>query len=170
MIGGYRVDELLRRLRRTADLSQRDLARHAGIAPGTVAKYETGALTPSLTVLQRLLDAAAYLLVVVDHEGRLVPPLEVWDGVADLAGRRFPPHLDTILDPEFGEWWADGFGLVRPPETFRRNRAYRDWQRRRSRWEVRVKQLRFEPIPRLWRGYRDGDEWRTDEATLGPAS
>ena len=88
---------------------------------------------------------------------------EVWQDTADGADRRYPAHLDTILDPEFGEWWADSYGLARPPETFRRNRAYRDYQRRQSRWEVRSAQLRFAPPPRLPRGWRPGDEWRPDE-------
>jgi hypothetical protein len=95
-----------------------------------------------------MLHAANYQLVVIDSAGHLVIPLEVWDGVTDLAGRRFPPHLDTILDPVYGEWWADIYGLYRPPETFRRSRAYRDYERRLSRWEVRVAQLRRAPMPR----------------------
>jgi len=76
-------------------------------------------------------------------------PLSCWD------------H-DTILDPEFGEWWADGFGLTRPPETFRRNRAYRDHQRRLSQWEVRVAKYRHDPQPKLPLGWKRGDEWLAD--------
>ncbi len=87
----------------------------------------------------------------------------MWQDVADGAGRRYPAHRDTILDPVFGEWWADGYGLARPPETFRRNRVYRDYERRRSQWQVRVAQLRNAPEPRLPRGFKTGDEWRGDE-------
>ncbi|REF96803.1 hypothetical protein DFJ67_2796 [Asanoa ferruginea] len=72
------------------------------------------------------------------------------DNTLDLADRRFPAHLDVILDPEPGEWWADIYGLARPPETFYRNRRVRDQQRRRSQWEVRVKQFRNAPPP-PWR-------------------
>ncbi|WP_431909905.1 hypothetical protein [Micromonospora carbonacea] len=39
------------------------------------------------------------------------------------------------------------YGLARPPETFYRNRSYRDAMRRRSRWEVRVAKLRHVPPP-----------------------
>ena len=136
-IAGYPLTGIIRQVRRRADFSQRELARWAEVSPAAVGSIESGRLTPSVPTLQRLLNAANCQLVVVDANGRLVVPLMVWDGVADLAGRRFPAHLDTILDPEFGEWWADGYGLVRPPETFRRNRAVRDWERRKSRRDVR---------------------------------
>lgn len=146
-LGGYRLSEIVRRLRRTADFSQRELARWAKVSPACVAATEAGRSTPSLAVLQRILNAANYQLVVVDASGRLVLPLQVWDGVADLAGRRFPAHLDTIVDPVQGDWWADAYGLARPPETFWRDRKRRDYERRLSRWQVRVAQLRGEPMP-----------------------
>ncbi|HZC69425.1 MAG TPA: helix-turn-helix transcriptional regulator [Jatrophihabitans sp.] len=164
MIGGYPLSGIVRRVRRAADMSQRELAKYAKVSASTIGQLETGAALPSLPVLQRVLNAANCLLVVADADGRLVVPLEVWRDTADGAGRRYPAHLDTILDPEYGEWWADGFGLARPPETFRRNREYRDYQRRLSRWEVRVAQLRLAPRPRLPPGWRPGDEWRADAA------
>ena len=147
-LGGYPLDGLIRRVRRTARLSQRELAKAASVAPSAVAAFETGRKIPSLAALQRVLHAANYQLVVIDEAGHLVIPLEVWDSIADLAGRRFPPHLDTILDPVPGQWWADVYGLTSPPETFRRSRAYRDYQRRLSQWEVRVAKLRTAPRPR----------------------
>jgi hypothetical protein len=73
--------------------------------------------------------------------------MEDWDDTRDGAERRYPSHLDTILDPEPGEWWADIYGLARPPETFHRSREMRDAQRRRSVWEVRVGQNRGVPPP-----------------------
>jgi transcriptional regulator with XRE-family HTH domain len=162
LVGGYPLSGIVRRVRRAADFSQRELAKHAKLSAATVAQIETGATTPSLPTLQRILNAANYQLVVVDADGRLVVPLEVWQDVEDGAGRRYPAHLDTILDPEFGDWWADGYGLARPPETFRRNRTYRDYERRRSRWQVRVAKLRHAPEPQLPRGWKPGDEWRAD--------
>jgi hypothetical protein len=83
--------------------------------------------------------------------------MQTWDETLDGAERRYPAHLDTILDPKYGEWWGDVYGLVRPPETFHRDRARRDAQRRRSQWEVRVAKHRGEPPPPpseewLWRG------------------
>lgn len=161
IISGYPLGGIIRRVRRKADMSQRELAKYAKISPASIGSFETGATTPSLAVLQRVLNAANYQLVVVDVDGHLVTPLEVWQDVADGAGRRYPAHLDTILDPVYGEWWADVYGLTAPPETFRRNRRYRDWQRRRSRWEVRVKLLRNEPPPRYPYG-KPGWQWQPD--------
>jgi transcriptional regulator with XRE-family HTH domain len=152
-LGGYALSEIVRRVRRTADLSQRELAKFAQVSASLIGGIEKGRLVPSLANLQRILNAANYVLVVVDADGRLVAPLEVWQDVADGAGRRYPAHLDTILDPELnGDWWARNYGLAYPPETFRRNRAYRDWQRAQSVWEVRVAKYRRAPPPRQPRG------------------
>jgi transcriptional regulator with XRE-family HTH domain len=49
--------ELVRRMRRAAGLSQRDLAQRAGTSQPAIARYERGAATPSWATLQRLADA-----------------------------------------------------------------------------------------------------------------
>jgi transcriptional regulator with XRE-family HTH domain len=144
---GFPISGLVRRARRIADLSQRELAAAAGVAPSTVGKIEAGRLVPSFALFQRLVAVAGLHLVAVDATGRIVQPMGDWADVRDGADRRYPSHLDTIVDPEPGEWWADKYGLMRPPETFRRDRAMRDWQRRRSQWEVRVAKYRSMPPP-----------------------
>ena len=128
-------------------MSQRELARATGVSQATVSKMEAETLVPSIALLQRVLGAANLLLVVVDETGRVVRPMEVWDDTRDGAERRYPSHLDTILDPKPGEWWADVYGLARPPETFHRDREFRDRQRARSQWEVRVAKYRHVPPP-----------------------
>jgi transcriptional regulator with XRE-family HTH domain len=162
-IGDYPLSGIVRRVRRTADLSQRELAKATGLSTSLIGAFETGHRTPSLRALSRILAAAKYRLVVIDGAGRLVLPLEVWQDTEDGAGRRYPAHLDTILDPEFGEWWADGFGLARPPETFRRDRARRDYERRLSQWQVRVAKFRNAPEPRPPVRWRRLDEYEDDE-------
>ncbi|WP_116076192.1 helix-turn-helix domain-containing protein [Asanoa ferruginea] len=144
------VSGLVRAARLRADLSQRQLAAKSAISRGTVSKVETGESMPSLAMMERLLGACGFRLVVVDQHNRRLRPMVDSDNTLDLADRRFPAHLDVILDPEPGEWWADIYGLARPPETFYRNRRVRDQQRRRSQWEVRVKQFRNAPPP-PWR-------------------
>jgi transcriptional regulator with XRE-family HTH domain len=141
------VSGLVRRARRIADLSQRELAEKARLSRSTIGRIETGSVMPSLAVLQRILRATDLYLVVVDKDGQVIKPMVNADDLYNGAGRRYPAHLDTILDPEPGEWWADQYGLARPPETFYRDRAYRDAQRARSVWEVRVKQNRHVPQP-----------------------
>ena len=145
------VPGLVRAVRRRADMSQRELAKQAQVSRSTVARVESGQLTPSVDLLLRLLDIGRLSLVAIDENGNVVQPMRVWDDVRDGAERRFPAHLDLVLQPRPGEWWGDVYGLARPPETFHRNRRYRDAQRRRSRWEVRVKQFRYDPPPPAFR-------------------
>lgn len=148
-IGSYPIAGLVRRVRRSTDLSQRQLARVAKVTASTVGKVEAGTMRPSLDVFERLITVGGHYLVVVDHQGRVVLPMEDWDDTRDGADRRYPSHLDTILEPEEGEWWADIYGLARPPETFHRDRAWRDARRALSQWEVRVAQNRHLPRPKL---------------------
>jgi transcriptional regulator with XRE-family HTH domain len=146
-VGPYPIPGLVRRARRIADLSQREMAAAAGVSRSTVARVESGELTPSLDVAQRLLATAGLHLVVVDGEGRIIKPMREGDETRDGGGRRYPSHLDTILDPEEGEWWADEFGLARPPETFVRNRQRRDQMRAFAQWWARPKRNRGVPPP-----------------------
>lgn len=146
-VGRYPVGGLVRRARRIADLSQRELAKRTGLSPSTVARIETGAITPSLAVMQRILETAGLFLVVVDRDGHVVQPMRDVADIHDGVDRRYPSHLDTILDPRLGEWWADQYGLARPPETFYRDRKRRDALRALSQWEVRVKLYRGVPPP-----------------------
>ena len=51
---------LIRRARRKAGLSQRELAERAGTSHATLAAYETGAKVPRVDTLDRILRAAGY--------------------------------------------------------------------------------------------------------------
>lgn len=136
-LGSFPIDGYVRRARRRADLSQRALARRAGVSPTTVARVESGSLEPSLKVLRCLLEATGLQLAVMDLDGRLVLPLEVWAEARDGQGRRFPPHLDLIPDVGGVDWWGSIYGLLRPPETFHVDRHRRDRERRESHEDVR---------------------------------
>lgn len=62
------VAELLKRVRKEAGLSQRELAARAGVARTTVARMETLARGDmSVSALLRLLEAAGYDLKAVRH-------------------------------------------------------------------------------------------------------
>ncbi|MDG4754437.1 helix-turn-helix transcriptional regulator [Micromonospora sp. WMMD718] len=138
---------IVRAVRRRADASQRELARFARVHPSTIGRIEAGTLTPSLAMLSRIIGTAGFRLVVVDEAGQVLKPMRDRADLRDGAERRYPSHLDVITDPEPGEWWADRYGLARPPETFYRNREVRDWLRRRSQWKVRVAKYRSVPPP-----------------------
>ncbi|XTZ16163.1 helix-turn-helix transcriptional regulator [Micromonospora echinospora] len=148
------VAGIVRAARRKVGASQRELARLAGIHHATVGRIEAGRSAPSLDLLARIIAVGGFRLAVVDESGRVLQPMRDWDGTRDGAGRRYPSHLDTILDPEPGEWWADVYGLARPPETFHRDHQDRAARRRRSQWEVRVARYRGQPPPPDPRGSR----------------
>lgn len=62
------VAEFLRDARRSASLSQAELARRAGVSRVTLARMETLAQGDmSVSALVKLLDAAGYSLKVVPH-------------------------------------------------------------------------------------------------------
>jgi transcriptional regulator with XRE-family HTH domain len=126
----FRSGDLVRRLRRVLDASQRELADLAGVSRSTIDRIESGRVEPRVHQLQELLGLVGWGLTVADIEGRLVDPLrELGGDLRDGAERRYPAHLDVILDPEMGDWWGDYLGLRSPPETFNRNRAVRDLRR-----------------------------------------
>lgn len=138
---------IVRAARRRADCSQRELATRAGVSPSTVGRIEAGSLVPGLGMLRRVLAAAGCVLVAVDGAGRLVLPMgDDRTDLRDGAGRRYPAHLDTVLDPAPGQWWGDRYGLASPPETFHRDRRARDARRRRSQAEVRAARLRHPAV------------------------
>jgi transcriptional regulator with XRE-family HTH domain len=139
---------LLRAARRKADFSQAEIANAAGIHPSTVGRIEAGERMPSLNVFDRLILATGHFLAVVHDNGNVLHPMQDrWD-LRDGAQRRYPSHLDVIVDPVDQEWWGSIYGLARPPETYYRNRRVRDDQRRRSQWEVRVDKYRHDPPPK----------------------
>lgn len=153
-VEGFPVSGYIRQARRRAAMNQRELADTVDTSQSSIARAETGRTAPTLAVLLRVLRAGGMHLAVVDGQGRWVPPLQEPPLTRDLAGRRFPAHLDLILDPRGGEWWGDRYGLLRPPETFHRDPAARLAHRR---------QVHF------WRGIGTHGSWKTDwRDTAGP--
>jgi glutamate-1-semialdehyde 2,1-aminomutase len=139
---GFPTGDYVRQVRARLGLSQRAFAGRVRVGSATVSRIEAGSLNPGLVLFERLLAAAGLFLVVAEGtdqgELRFVPPLSEFAGdCRDGAERRYPAHLPLIVDPVRGEWWGDVYGLLRPPETFHRNRTHRDVVRSISRWEVR---------------------------------
>jgi predicted nucleotidyltransferase/DNA-binding XRE family transcriptional regulator len=72
---------LLVRVRRESGLTQTELARRAGTSQAMVARYETGAASPTVRTLARLLQAAGHSLVL---SGPMVEPPGLPSPVATL--------------------------------------------------------------------------------------
>lgn len=120
------VGSLVRRIRRNADCSQRELANRLEISATAVAQAETGARDLPATVLARAAGLAGLRLGLLDADGREVVGMTP-DGVRDRADRRYPAHLDVRRGEQ--DWWhgVERYSRARPTYTFDRNRHYRDW-------------------------------------------
>ncbi|SOE00566.1 helix-turn-helix domain-containing protein [Blastococcus haudaquaticus] len=120
----------LRRIRRLADLSQRELARACGISQSAIARAERNASDLPTGALVRAAAQAGLTVALVDGEGQEVAPMSS-QAVRDRADRRFPAHLDTRYSDQ--GWWHDDhhYGRARPWYTFDRDRRLRDAVRRR---------------------------------------
>lgn len=60
---------IMRAARRRAGLTQRQLARQAGVPQPTISRIERGLVSPSVDTLQRLLRACSMELVAVERPG-----------------------------------------------------------------------------------------------------
>jgi HTH-type transcriptional regulator/antitoxin HipB len=121
----------LRRIRREADLSQRELAAACGVSSATVGHAEAGRRGLPVALLARAAALAGLRLTLVDRRGREVTGM-VDPAVRDMADRRYPAHLDTRYSDE--GWWHDAhrYSRSRPRYTFDRDRRTRDARRERT--------------------------------------
>lgn len=92
--GDFDIAHFVVRVRRLADLSQRELAGRVGLSQSGIAAIEAGRRQPGVGMLVRILDQAGLRLCVLDADGRQVAPFPP-EAVRDNAGRRFPAHLDV---------------------------------------------------------------------------
>lgn len=131
MTRGFDLCGVLRRIRRTADLSQRELASAAGLSVSAVAHAEAGTRDLPSRALARAADLAGYRLTLLDAEGREVPGMDP-DGARDATRRRLPAHLDTVHTDEIADRWAHRRDRQQPWFTFGLDRAARDRGRARA--------------------------------------
>jgi transcriptional regulator with XRE-family HTH domain len=128
---GFDLCGVLRRIRRSADLSQRELASAAGLSVSAVAHAEAGTRDLPSRALARAAELAGLRLALLDAEGREVPGMDP-DGARDGTGRRLPAHLDTQHTDEVADRWAHRPDRQQPWFTFGLDRAARDRQRARA--------------------------------------
>jgi DNA-binding XRE family transcriptional regulator len=125
------VAGVLRRARRTADLSQRDMAATAQVPKSTLAAAEACTRDLPAAALVRAVRAAGLRFALLDAEGLEVAPMDE-GAVRDRGRRRFPAHLDTRYSEE--DWWhgPERYSRPEPWYTFDRRRETRDAFRRRD--------------------------------------
>lgn len=122
---------VLRRIRRIADCSQRELADRTGISKTAVAAAEKGTRDLPVAALARAAAGAGCRLVVLDPSGAELAPMRT-DTVRDGAGRLMPAHLDTRHGDE-GWWGGEHRPRLRAPRyTYDLDRRVRDGRRRRE--------------------------------------
>jgi HTH-type transcriptional regulator/antitoxin HipB len=129
-VAGFDLGGCLRRIRRRADLSQRELAERCDLTQSAVAQAESGRRDLPSRALARAAEVAGLRLVLVDGDGVVIAGMRE-DAVRDRGGRRFPAHLDTLHSDR--RWWRyeHRYDRRRPWFTFDRDRAGRDAIRRR---------------------------------------
>ena len=110
---------MIRRIRRRADLSQRDLAAALGVGQATVARWEVGATAPSTDHLASAARLAGLRVALVDDTGAEAAPMRA-DAVTDRAGRYYPAHLDPV-----GSGWWTPWSSLDAAYTAARDRARR---------------------------------------------
>lgn len=91
---GPDVPGLVMRVRRTCDLSQRDLGAAIGLDHSQVARIESSRRRVDLSMLARILSLAEMRIAILDRHGNEVQPV-ARDVLRDNAGRRMPAHLDV---------------------------------------------------------------------------
>ena len=127
------ASDFVRAARRTGDLSQRELAREAGVSKSLVSRIESQETDPRFSVMCRLLAAAGCRLLVLDRHGSALARSDT-DHLLDGGLRRYPAHLDIRAVDSPRDWWFGTFptdGSPLPRHTYDLSRWERDVRRRR---------------------------------------
>lgn len=126
MLSPADVAGLIRRVRRIADLSQRELADKMGVDQSTVARWEAGNSVPDVLQFVRTMQVAGLSVDVLDSDGQPAVPMS--DAAPlDRQRRRYPAHLDLVDEPNPV---VAGYRLTAP------RRQRRDRLRARQGWSV----------------------------------
>ena len=139
-VGGY-----VRRARRLADLSQRDLADTLGLSRAAVGRLESTPVRVDIPTMESILALAGLRLAVVDGAGRTVEAVPT-DTLRDHRERRFPAHLDAT-PPDIGipnERGVQPRKGLPPARGWYRQRRDRDRLRERGRAPVDHPTIRSE--------------------------
>ena len=123
------VSGAVRRLRRTNDLSQRDLACLVGIDQSQIARIEASHRGIDVQLFAQILEVGGMRLTIVDAHGVEITPVGQ-DVLRDNAGRRMPAHLDVLEPGELPYFALRGprYDRAKPRVRYQHRRA-RDQRR-----------------------------------------
>jgi HTH-type transcriptional regulator/antitoxin HipB len=130
-VSDFHLPGALRRIRRAADLSQRELAQALEVSKSYIGSAESGTAGLDVRVLARAAALAGLRLALVGATGDEVAGMSE-ASVRDRSDRRFPAHLDTRYSDE--DWWhgPHRYDREQPWYTFDRDRRIRDMYRVRQ--------------------------------------
>jgi transcriptional regulator with XRE-family HTH domain len=128
--GGFDLCGALRRIRRRADMSQRELAAAAGVSASAIAHAEAGSRDLPVGGLVRAAALAGLRLALLDDAGSEVAGMTD-AGARNRGYRRLPAHLDTVHSDDRWTRYETRPGRARPTYTFDRDRTGRDQIRQR---------------------------------------
>jgi len=130
------VGAYLRAGRYVRGLSQRELARKAGVPRSTLDRIEAGRTDPRLSTLEKLFGVLGFGVVPANEHGRPLRIDPFRETLIDGRGRRFPPHweYEPVTDRWDDRWW----GHYRKSWTVPVPPKYTYWRRhpdRASPWD-----------------------------------
>jgi transcriptional regulator with XRE-family HTH domain len=99
---------LLRAVRRSRRLSQRELAAYAAVPNSTIDRIEAGTVEPKIGTFAAILRSVGYDLALVDQWGHILEVDREHDQLRDRAFRRFPAHLEVakVVGEARDPWWG----------------------------------------------------------------
>jgi transcriptional regulator with XRE-family HTH domain len=104
----YQLGRLVRELRASAGLSQRELAERIGTTQSVIARLETGGSKPSLTTLERVADAVGR-----EVEVRFRQRVATFDVAQLAANLRLSPAERLSRATAFSRWVLRNRGRAR---------------------------------------------------------
>lgn len=90
----FNAADLIRRARRNAEFSQREMAAVIGVSKSTLARAEVDGGAVSMAVLLAALEVGGIQLIAVDLDGDEAFTMRS-DAVRDRGGRKLPAHLQA---------------------------------------------------------------------------
>ena len=146
------VPGMVMRVRRTCDLSQRELGAAVGLDQSQVARIESARRRGDLPLLAEILALAGYRIAILDRHGVEVAPVP-GDVLRDNAGRRMPAHLDVRpLADRPTSVLLDGHSDRPSPRAWYHHRLRRDSRRAERGMGALPDQPTFSDLARLEHG------------------